>query len=69
MPAESDELPQHLERYNYSYDSMCRLSAMTQSSTSNVSYNAAHRLLTINYPAANETRSYNVLNPQAASRT
>lgn len=28
----------------------------------NVSYNAANQLLTMNYPAANETRSYNVLN-------
>jgi uncharacterized protein RhaS with RHS repeats len=28
---------------------------------SNVSYDAANRLLTMNYPGANETRSYNVL--------
>ena len=52
--------------YNYSYDSMHRLSGMTDSNNntivSNVSYNAANRLLTMNYPAANETRSYNVLN-------
>lgn len=44
---------------------MYRLSGMTQSSTtivSNVSYNAANQLLSINYPGANETRSYNVLN-------
>ena len=28
----------------------------------NVSYNAANQLLTMNYPAANEVRGYNVLN-------
>jgi RHS repeat-associated protein len=52
--------------YNYSYDSMYRLSGMTDSNNntivSNVSYNAANQLLTINYPAANEVRGYNVLN-------
>jgi len=52
--------------YNYSYDSMYRLSGMTDSSNntivSNVSYNAANRLLTMNYPGASEVRGYNVLN-------
>ena len=51
--------------YNYSYDTMYRLSGMTDSGSntivSNVSYDAANRLLTMNYPGANETRSYNVL--------
>ena len=51
--------------YNYSYDSMYRLSGMTQSSTTvvnNVSYNAANQLLTMNYPTGDETRAYNSLN-------
>ncbi len=52
--------------YNYSYDSMYRLSGMTDSNyntiVSGVSYNAANQLLSINYPGNNETRSYNVLN-------
>jgi RHS repeat-associated protein len=52
--------------YNYSYDSMYRLSGMTDSNNntivSNVSYNAANRLLTMNYPGASEVRGYNVLN-------
>ena len=45
-----------LPTYNYSYDSMYRLSGMTQTTTptttivSNVSYNAANQLLTMNYP-------------------
>ena len=53
--------------YNYSYDSMYRLSGMTQTTTptttivSNVSYNAANQLLTMNYPGYEETRSYNTL--------
>jgi len=50
--------------YTYSYDSMYRLSGMKQSSTtlvSNVSYNAANQLLTMNY-GVSETRTYNVLN-------
>ena len=53
--------------YNYSYDSMYRLSGMTQTTTptttivSNVSYNAANQLLTMNYPGYKETRSYNTL--------
>ncbi len=45
---------------------MYRLSGMTDAnnntSVSNVSYNAANRLLTMNYPGANEARGYNVLN-------
>ena len=52
--------------YNYSYDGMYRLSGMTDSNNNtivnNVSYNAANQLLTMNYPAANEVRGYNVLN-------
>ena len=52
--------------YNYSYDSMYRLSGMTDSNyntiVSGVSYNAASQLLSINYPGNNERRSYNVLN-------
>jgi RHS repeat-associated protein len=51
--------------YNYSYDSMYRLSGMTDSSNntivSNVSYNAANQLLTMNYPTGDETRVYNTL--------
>ena len=50
--------------YNYSYDAMFRLAGMTSGSTtvvSNVSYNAANQLLTMNFPGANETRSYNSL--------
>ena len=51
--------------YNYSYDSMYRLSGMTISGggtmVSGVSYNAANQLLTINYGTA-ETRTYNALN-------
>ncbi len=53
--------------YNYSYDSMYRLSGMTDSNhttiVSGVSYNAANQLLSINYPGVNETRSYNVSEP------
>jgi hypothetical protein len=45
---------------------MYRLSGMTDSNNNtivnNVSYNAADQLLTMNYPAANEVRGYNVLN-------
>jgi hypothetical protein len=55
--------------YIYTYDSMYRLSGMTDSNhntiVNNVSYNAANQLLTISFPqfsAANETRGYNVLN-------
>jgi len=51
--------------YNYSYDSMFRLSGMTQSSTTivnNVSYNLANQMLTMNYSGVSESRSYNVLN-------
>ena len=51
--------------YNYSYDSMYRLSGMTQSSTTivnNVSYNAANQMLTMNYSGLSESRSYNSLN-------
>jgi len=51
--------------YNYSYDQMYRLSGMTSGSTTvvnGVSYNAANQLLTMNYPGANESRWYNVLN-------
>ena len=43
--------------YNYSYDSMSRLSGMTSGSTTvvnNVSYNAANQLLTVDYPTGNE---------------
>ena len=44
---------------------MYRLAGMTDSGSntivSNVSYDPANRLLTMNYPGANETRSYNVL--------
>ncbi len=51
--------------YNYSYDSMYRLSGMTDSNrntiVSGVSYNAANQLLSIDYPTGNETRAYNVL--------
>ncbi len=52
--------------YNYSYDSMYRLSGMTDSNNntivSNVSYNAGNQLLTMNYPGASEVRGYNMLN-------
>ena len=51
--------------YNYSYDSMYRLSGMTQSTTtivSGVSYNAANQLLGMTFNGTAETRSYNVLN-------
>jgi hypothetical protein len=52
--------------YNYSYDSMYRPNGMTTSAgatvVNGVSYNAANRLLTTDYPGGNETRSYNVLN-------
>ena len=52
--------------YNYSYDSMYRLSGMTQSSTTivnNVSYNAANQLLTMSYDSNfTQSRGYNVLN-------
>jgi RHS repeat-associated protein len=52
--------------YNYSYDSMYRLSGMTDSSNntivSNVGYNAANQLLTLDGPTGNETRGYNSLN-------
>lgn len=52
--------------YNYSFDSMNRLSGMKTSGgatiVNNVSYNAANQLLTMNYDALAETRSYNVLN-------
>ena len=52
--------------YNYSYDSMYRLSGMTTSTgtsvVSGVSYNAANEVLTMNYYGIAETRSYNVLN-------
>ena len=52
--------------YNYSYDTMYRLSGMTTSSTTvvnNVAYNAANQLLSINYGGGGfaETRSYNTL--------
>ena len=51
--------------YNYSYDSMYRLSGMTDSNrntiVSGVSYNTANQLLSIDYPTGNETRAYNVL--------
>jgi YD repeat-containing protein len=52
--------------YNYSYDSMFRLSGMTTSGgttvVNNVSYNAANQLLTMTNPSGTETRSYDVLN-------
>jgi RHS repeat-associated protein len=51
--------------YNYSYDSMYRLSGMTQSGTAlvnNVSYNAANQLLTMTFGSETETRGYNTLN-------
>ena len=45
--------------YNYSYDTMSRLAGMTDSGSntivSNFSYDAANRLLTMNYPGAIET--------------
>jgi hypothetical protein len=51
--------------YNYSYDSMYRLSGMTDSNhntiVNNVSYDLANRLLSMNYPTGNETRGYNTL--------
>ena len=52
--------------YNYSYDSMNRLSGMKTSGgttvVSNVTYNAANQLLTMNYDGLAETRTYNTLN-------
>jgi RHS repeat-associated protein len=50
--------------YNYSYNSMEQLSGMTSGSTtlvSNVTYNAANQLLTMNY-GVSESRGYNSLN-------
>ena len=51
--------------YTYSFDNMNRLSGMTDAShntiVSNVSYNAANQLLTMNYPGVNEVRGYNAL--------
>jgi len=51
--------------YNYSYDSMYRLSGMTSGSTTvvnNVSYNAANQLLGMSYFGdLSEARGYNVL--------
>ena len=52
--------------YNYSYDSMYRLSGMTTSGSttvvSGVSYNAANQLLGMTFNGVAETRGYNVLN-------
>ena len=51
--------------YNYSYDSMYRLSGMTSGSTTivnGVSYNPANQLLGITYNGYAETRTYNALN-------
>jgi hypothetical protein len=51
--------------YNYSYDSMYRLSGMTSGGSTvvnNVTYNAANQLLTMNFGITTETRSYNTLN-------
>ncbi len=52
--------------YNYSYDSMYRLSGMTTSGgttvVNGVSYNAANQLLGMTYNGIGETRGYNVLN-------
>jgi RHS repeat-associated protein len=50
--------------YNYSYDSMNRLSGMTSGSTtvvSGVSYDQANRLLGMTFNGKSETRGYNVL--------
>jgi YD repeat-containing protein len=51
--------------YNYSYDSMYRLSGMTTAAgatvVNGVSYDAASRLLGITYNGIGETRGYNVL--------
>ena len=51
--------------YTYSYDSMMRLSSLTANDggtgVSNVAYNVANQLLSINYYGATETRSYNNL--------
>ena len=59
--------------YNYSYDSMYRLNGMTDGNNntivSNVSYDAANQLLSINYPGANETRLYNSLGQLTALTT
>jgi hypothetical protein len=58
--------------YNYSYDTMYRLSGMTDSGSntivSNVSYDAANRLLTMNYPGANETGGLPVDGGDAAAQ-
>jgi RHS repeat-associated protein len=51
--------------YNYSYDSMYRLSGMTSGSTTivnGVSYNAANQLAGITYNGFAESRTHNVLN-------
>jgi len=51
--------------YNYSYDSMYRLSGMTSGSTTvvnGVSYNAANQLAGITYNGYAESRTYNALN-------
>ena len=51
--------------YNYSYDSMYRLSGMTSGSTTvvnGVSYNAANQLLGMTFNGTPETRTYNSLN-------
>ncbi len=52
--------------YNYTYDSMYRLSTMTTSGgttvVNGVSYNAANQLLGMTYNGIGETRGYNVLN-------
>jgi RHS repeat-associated protein len=52
--------------YNYTYDSMYRLSTMTTSGSATVvngvSYNAANQLLGMTYNGISETRGYNVLN-------
>ncbi len=51
--------------YNYSYDTMYRLSGMTSGSTtvvSGVSYNAANELLGMSFNGIAESRGYNVLN-------
>jgi RHS repeat-associated protein len=52
--------------YNYIYDGMYRLGAMTDSNNntivSGVSYNAANQLLGMTFNGIGETRGYNVLN-------
>jgi RHS repeat-associated protein len=51
--------------YNYSYDSMYRLSGMTSGSNTivnGVSYNAANQLLGMTYSGVSESRTYNALN-------